>query len=284
MFNKKISLLLVGAMGIVFLITGSAYADCPAGMVSYWNLDETSGDKYADVFDGNDGTGNNNPTATAGRVNGGQQFAAGTGIDVPPDNAFNWAEDDSFSIEFWIKRNGAPGAAQVAIGRDAGNPGTSLHWWVGIDAGDNVITFSLGDNDGGSITDVVGATSITNDAWHHVVAVRNSSLGADGQNLLYIDGNLDTAAVDADYDAGFDSATAELNIGRLDLAPGYQFVGGLDEVALYNRALPQSEIQTHYSNGLSGRGIDYVAPGGGGGSRGGGGGGGGGCFIAIMAE
>jgi hypothetical protein len=253
-------------------------APFPDDTISLWKLDEPNGPTYGDSFDENDGTGAFDPTAVAGIVNGAQQFDGfNDGIDVPPDRSFGWYNDESFSIEFWIKRNGAVAGNQVAIGRDDGNPATSLHWWVGIlDGVTDTASFTLGDNNGGSIATATGNTDLTDNAWHHVVAVRDRSLGVNGQNLLYVDGVLDIpAAVDAAYDAGFESTSAVLNIGYL--AGGDRFEDMLDEVALYDRALTAAEIKEHYDDGQLGRGIDYVG-------AGGGGGGGGGCFISTVAK
>ena len=277
------TLIMFISAGLIFLPAGSADAACPDGIASYWKLDEANGPTYEDFASDNDGSGANSPTAVAGRVNGAQQFDGfDDGINVPPDRAFDWYRDESFSIEFWIKRNGAVTGNQVAIGRDApGAPATSLHWWVGIlDGVTDTASFTLGDNNGGNLTTVTGNTDLTDNVWHHVVAVRDRSLGANGQNLLYVDGALDIpAGVDATYDAGFISASAVLTIGYLDGA--FRFEDLLDEIALYDRALTPAEIQEHYDDGLLGRGIDYV----GAGARGGGGGGGSsGCFISTVAK
>jgi hypothetical protein len=56
------------------------------------------------------------------------------------------------------------------------------------------------------------------------------------------------------YTAGFESLTAALNIGWLDLDPYYHFDGVVDELALYNRALSLDEIRRHYNEGESGPG------------------------------
>ena len=43
--------------------------------------------------------------------------------------------NESFSIEFWVKRDGGIAAGdptEVAIGRDDAVPANSLQWWVGI--------------------------------------------------------------------------------------------------------------------------------------------------------
>ena len=189
-----------GQAALDYCLGSSPFVPFPDDTISLWNLDEVTPGTYVDSFDGNNGTGNANPTADAdGTVNGAQAFdvAAATGIDVEPDSSFNWTVDESFSIEFWVRRNGAvTGDNQVAIGRTGGGP----TWWVGI-GGDNDPTvnqnaavFFLGDNNGGATTTLKGTTDITNNAWHHVVAVRDRSLGANGQNLLYVDGQVEVAS------------------------------------------------------------------------------------------
>ena len=174
MYKLKASLftfLLVGALGLVFLTMEAAYAVCPDDIVSYWKLEEDA-DPYVDSINGNDGAESGALTRTAGRVSFGQLFnGTDSEINVPADGSFGWGKDESFSIEFWIRRDGAVlGANQVAIGRDDGS--SSLTWWVGIEGLDeNVVRFILRDTDGSSLSAFSGDTVVTDNAWHHVVAV-----------------------------------------------------------------------------------------------------------------
>ncbi len=62
------------------------------------------------------------------------------------------------------------------------------------------------------------------------------------------------------YVTRFGSATAALNIGWLDTETGFHFDGLIDEVALYDRALPQTEIQEHHDAGRLGKGVDTLRP------------------------
>jgi hypothetical protein len=232
----------------------SAYAACPDAISSYWKLDEADGPTYADFIKDNDGTGTVNPTAAAGIVNGAQQFdGATTGIDVAADRSFDWNVGESFSIEYWIKRDVAPGAIEVAVGRDDAT--SSLQWWTGL-SNDGKASFILrGKDDSGAAGDMLGVGPVISDGdWHHVVAVRD---GVNGKNLLYVDG-VGVGNRDVTYTDGFDSTSSALNIGWLNLQFGFHFGGTLDEVALYDRALPQTEIQEHHTAGLAGKGIDTL--------------------------
>jgi hypothetical protein len=53
-----------------------------------------------------------------------------------------------------------------------------------------------------------------------------------------------------------------LSIGYLnnDGTPGFYLNGSIDEVALYDRALPKEEIDEHYAAGLEGKGIGSLNP------------------------
>jgi hypothetical protein len=242
-----------GLAGNDYCSGSAAFVPFPDDTISLWKLDEATppdpGGTYADSFDGNAGTGNANPTAVAGTVNGAQLFdGATTGIDVAADRSFDWYVGESFSIEYWIKRDVAPGAIEVAVGRDDGT--SDLHWWTGL-WGDGKASFVLrGKDDSGSAGDMVGVGPVISDGdWHHVVAVRD---GVNGKNLLYVDG-VEVGNRDVTYTDGFDSTSSALNIGWLNLQFGFHFGGILDEVALYDRALPQTEIQEHHTAGLAGK-------------------------------
>ena len=248
MYKRKVSLfLLVGALGLVFLTTSVANAACPDGMTSYWKLDEIAAGTYEDFINGNDGTGGTaNPTPATGIVNGGQEFnGTDTEINVPADRSFGWYSNESFSIEYWLKRDDTvPSTNEVAVGRDDGLA-SSLRWWTGITTSE-VATCTLTATNGDSHT-VTGGTDVVDGGWHHVVVVRD----ADADELrIYVDGNEDATPISTTYGAGFESTSAELNIGWFDLSPYYHFEGVLDEVALYDRALTLTEIEGHYNNGV----------------------------------
>jgi len=218
---------------------------CPAGMLAYWKLDETDSTTCYDFYDGHDGTcGGQCPTPTTGHIGGGQRFnGSNTAINVPANDEFDWGRDDSFSIEFWLQTDSASTCAQneVVVGRD--DSSTSLHWWVGCENGGNA-AFYLTDT-GGTIAGAAGTTDLTDGSWHHVVAVRDAGAG---EVRIYVDG-VEEGAQSATYNAGFGSLTAALNIGWLNLSLGYYFDGVVDEVALYDVALPGGEIQRHYNEG-----------------------------------
>jgi lysophospholipase L1-like esterase len=97
---------------------------------------------------------------------------------------------------------------------------------------------------------LTGTVDLTDGKWHHIVAKRNA---ATNEVSVYVDGQKNASAIQA-FTSGF-SSSASLNIGHI-LNANY-FVGDLDEVALYNKALSDEEITRHYYDGIAGLRMGY---------------------------
>ena len=207
---------------------------CTAGITSYWNLNEDAGPTYTDIISGLNATCTNCPDPATGILENGQQFnGTSDEVAVAPDSSFNWGAGDSFSIEYWVWKATPCDGNEVMIGRD--DSSSSLHMWVGCLV-DGKAFFQLKDkvNAGGGVTH----TAVLNDStWHHVVAVREASTDT---NTIYVDG-VPVSSETLPILVGFDSATANLDIGYLNLGGRYRFDGILDEIALYNQALTPTD-------------------------------------------
>jgi len=262
---KNIGMVCLTAISFVMLhanISQAAnYIEDPS---AYWRLEDAT---YADHVGSNDGICTFCPTtgSVSGIVNNYQTFdGADDGLRILPDSVFDWGANQSFSIELWVKRpaTNIRDQNEVFIGRDEGL-GDGVHWWVGLEGTDGAdegkVVFTLNDKtDAISIPDIMSDSSIADNQWHHVVAVRDNS---NDENRLYIDGVLQQETESEDYDAGFDSATDSVDIGFLDindpvLDAQFFFTGQLDEIAVYNVALTETQIMTHYLNGTAGKWLD----------------------------
>jgi hypothetical protein len=230
-------------------------AACPLDMISYWKLDETTGSTYEDFVGANDGhcTGNNCPFPEDGILAGGQRLMGNQGIDVPASADFDWDGNGEFSIELWVnipEVESCDGSV-IFVGRHAGVPA----WWVGCDHGSNMAVFSARDSTG-SGKEISGGPALNDGEWHHVVAIHD---GGNDLVQLFVDGQL--AAAETKIFTGNWISQKEINIGYYKVIygpPYYYFSGTLDEIAVYNRALPADEIAYHYANGLGGKG--YCEP------------------------
>ena len=151
---------------------------------------------------------------------------------------FTGVSTDSFTVEFWMKTN--PGSTcsgnQVVVGRKGSSSGLI---WVGCYEG-GTAGFESYDKTGNG-TWVSGVKVLTDGGWHHIAAVRDAGAS---EIRIYVDGNLENSQA-VSYSAGFDFS-AQFNIGWLNLGSGYHFLGSIDEIALYNRALSDIEIRSHY--------------------------------------
>jgi hypothetical protein len=225
---------------------------CAADMIAYWNLDETTGTTFKDLIADNDGncTESTCPSPVAGVVNGAYNFHGSSEIDIPelsPD--FSWDGKSNFSIALWVKipETEHCSGTRVAISRYAGH----RSWWVGCSAIQTAF-FSLRDSVG-TAKQVTGTTPINNGEWHYLVAVRD---GAEDMMHLYVNGILESSESQAF--SGHWISSERATIGYHQPPPYYNFVGIVDEAAVFNRALLLPEIQHYYSNGLIAKG--YCSP------------------------
>jgi uncharacterized protein (DUF2141 family) len=252
---RSFSIFILCIFSFFTILPVSAFAACPEEMTSYWKLDGELNEPYINEidpdFDGVCRVPGACPTSTLdGAVGeGAQVFNSATpakGINIPAsassDAPFDWGATDSFTIEVWIKRASGIAANEVVVGR---NYSGTTNWWIGL-TNTGFATFRLRDSLGFGTT-INGTSNLADGQWHHIMAVRDAG---QGKNLLYVDGEL---AGDANYNyapigtgVGFKSSTASLNIGWLNVTPFYHFNGVIDEVALYDVALPERIAERHF--------------------------------------
>jgi len=228
--------------------------ECPIGISSYWTLDEVGGDFFVDTVNGNHGMGSSSPLSVAGKVVWAQYFnGIDTGINIQSDDSLNWTDNTGFSIAYWLKRtNSAFDRNEVVLGRDDGTA-SAMHWWTGLRTDGKAAFVLVATNGKGSGSwetgeYLEGNFDLADGTWHHITAVRDS---VKNENRLYVDGELnDSVIIEYDGGEGFESDTAPLNIGWLNLGSGYHFSGTLDEVAIYTRVLTADEFLSHFNLGL----------------------------------
>jgi len=221
--------------------------DCPSNLTGLWKLDETTGTTYSDYYSEHTIEATIAPTPTTGKINGGQTFNATTEMDIPDlGEEFEWELTSDFSFEFWVKT--ASTKTMVILGRYREDIPEAANWWVGLSGG--MATFYLHENDtsaNGKEFEITGGPVIADNQWHHIIAVREGSIQ---ENRLYVDG-IEVANVSTDYDNSFRSEEpTEINLGWFDYTyTGYHFIGALDEVAIFNKAISDAEAASFYNQG-----------------------------------
>jgi hypothetical protein len=251
---------------------------CDSGLVSYWKFDETSGSGALDS------AGSNNlvaypqqPTRVSGIVGNALRFSSSSDFigsqTLQPGSLFT----NELTISVWANLTGfsSTGAPSTIAAFDNYWGGASYPFWFGYVEGNtgignpavyftNKIFFNIC-NASSSFPALYCNYVVYSDnppstyfnSWHLFTAVKTPT-----KILLYIDGVLQSRQVDVSGNL-YPTAGGGFGIGNLihNIYEGhhqdYFPVGTLDEFAMWNRALSQSEITQLYQNGLQGK--DYCA-------------------------
>ena len=211
---------------------------CPDGMISYWRAEGNADDFCCTPC--NDGTlmgGASIQTSPIPQVGTGTFSFSSTGDYVDISNPINIPSGtDDFTLEAWINEDATQPAFPAIISNRGGN-------------GNNGFLFGLW-SDGklhiqlGGYNQNTGSTDLRGPGWHHVAVVRSGT-----RITYYVDGNQDGIAnsgrsINSNYNLriGWDAVS-----NSATLTP---WRGQIDEVAIYDRALDEFEIQCHYCLGL----------------------------------
>jgi len=213
--------------------------------VSQWNGGVVSGATAQDYGKGNNGTMLGGTTVVSGRLGKAFKFnGSGAFIKMGNPASLNFGTGP-FSLDVWFMSDGG-GSSIGNIVRKSNYPvsGNGAGYWLrtGINEGKQVLEFFAGETVGyknqprGRIT-----TSINSKIWYRVVATRDSS----GTMKLYVDGELKGTAQAPNADT---TSEAPFTIGAWDDRFGVRefFLGSIEEVSVYSRALDPSEIKSAY--------------------------------------
>ncbi len=206
------------------------------GLAGYWPFDESGGSVALDLS----GAGNNGTLFNLGNANrvGGVWAGAlsfnGTNGYVGVSNNLG----DDFTLSLWIK------TTQVFPQTDNTFAGTGLIW---SDVGGTHNDFVLGGTrsagginrlsffTGNPDTSVNGTKTISNGRWTHLAVVRKR---ATGERRLFVNGVLDVVSFGS-TNVLRDNLAMAIGGNTLD---GRYFLGLIDEVRAYNRALSDTEV------------------------------------------
>jgi hypothetical protein len=206
------------------------------GLVAYYPFNGNANDASGN---GHDGT-NNGAALTADRSGNADSAYYFNGaesdyIGIPDHAGLNFGTGD-FSVSFWIKCTGTiqTGGFDISF---IDKRVSEVNGWTIKARSDSYLALQTVDPIN-SWEQTFGTTAINNDVWHHIVAIRTSA----GNKIVYIDNNVELNYTTTVRDV---SSTKDLEFGRLiasDLDENY-YIGTLDDVAIYNRALTPSEVQ-----------------------------------------
>lgn len=211
--------------------------------ILYFPFDETSGTAALEMKSGQQ----------AIAVNFSPQWSAGkkaNSINYPgaPANAHLklahnpslFLDNQSFTISLWFKSPG--GIADSYLFHkgmhDKTNNGTGK--WIGIQYKGTTLTFAIDDDVTKTNVDISGANKWFNNAWHHLVCVRDI---ASDKLIVYVDGVKVGEKTDGTNGIG---ETGDLIIGNRNGYFDNPFIGWMDELTLFGVSLTDDEIKDIY--------------------------------------
>jgi hypothetical protein len=211
------------------------------GPVAYWPLDETSGSIAHDASgNGNDGV--LAPSGTWGAAgipgSGGTALSLADQGGVTIGDKFDFPGRVPFSLEAWVRPAPAPANWRVIfdkIARDGqGKPSSGTYLWVNNDI-EYAVKLERWVNGVGKQQAGMVPQKVPMDRFTHIVGTVNETGCA-----VFIDG---VRVHGFDHNADIPDVSAPMLLGP-------NWVGELDELAIYDKELPAERVLAHYRAGI----------------------------------
>ncbi|MCA9286356.1 MAG: hypothetical protein KDA22_14115 [Phycisphaerales bacterium] len=227
----------------------------PSGMVAWYPLDEPVGPTAKDIVYGNHAThlpAANPPAPAPGFVAGGLKFDGVNDVALAPYAPQIDFDCGPFSIDAWIHPVSAPDPGGTIVSHHGGNPAAGYEF--ALDSNGNLVLFL----ETGCLRCVVSSSgAVAFNAWNHVAVTVSgcstvcSDPCATGIRTVtfYING-VASGGLTGDLCCKV-KTNAPLRMG--DGTINGLFDGTLDEVEIFNRVLPASEVNALYAAGSSGK-------------------------------
>lgn len=214
-----------------------------AGLIGHWTFDDPA-NPFAD-FTPYASHGTAQGTSTLTLVAGGPvgpyalQLPGNAWLSVGSHDIF---DTQTYTVSAWVYKDPAAGTS-----------------WRGAVGDWNAGWMHLGQHASGVFSnhvrvdsaqkDMIGLTPVKTNQWQHIVSVVDK---ANKRLQLWVDGALEYSTTLATWGSTSVPGTTNVLIGTPYSSGTYSWIGRIDDVAIWNRALSSSEIQTLYSKGLQG--------------------------------
>ncbi|YCM46571.1 LamG-like jellyroll fold domain-containing protein [Verrucomicrobiaceae bacterium 227] len=157
-----------------------------------------------------------------------------------------------YSVSLWFNFNGS---AQNGILAGMGNAGSASEGWTIFHENGRLIFRMSVDGGGNDLRAAVNTTIGNDSAWHHATLVIDPAVG---EIFGYLDGIAATGVglggpPDGSYVTDVNGvANGDPLLLGVRSTGGFQFLGGLDDVGIWNEALDATAVSQIYQNGLNG--------------------------------
>lgn len=215
-----------------------AYDASTDGPSLWWKFDENTGAAAAD----------SSGAANAGTLTNGPAWDTGPdGVALSFDGSNDYVSaanaavktTSSFTVAAWAKLT-ATGGNRVVMAQ-AGTTSSPFYLQYATSSNKWRFVTTSADTSNPSSTFAYSASTTALNEWTHLVAVYDATAG---QIRLYVNGELDAETA---FTGAWDGANA-LQVGRMRWNGGYtdRFIGGIDDVRAWRRALTATEIAAVY--------------------------------------
>lgn len=224
----------------------SVSASLMSGLLGYWKMNETSwngtlGEVIDSSGNGKSGyrTGSANTTNLSGKFNSSGSFAAATdSVVTTASSGYIQNPNSPLTVGVWIYPTtiGSGTVANSIISFHRGSTeGSSLRF--GLGSSNKLMYYNHGD-----FTNTSSSSTININTWSYVALAYNGICFQ-----MYINGFAEGSCLSKTLVAG---GSFNVRIGSYASA-SYNFIGNLDEVAIWNRALSAAEILQLYRRGAN---------------------------------
>jgi hypothetical protein len=212
------------------------------GPVAYWRLGERPGAPAVEDATGHAHRGAYSATGVTlgvpGAIEGdgdGALLLDGTSGSVAFGDLFDFPASSPFSLEAWVKPDVRDAEYRRIFSKEASDPRGRQGYSVKIQA-----TYGLqADRVADDVVTLLRDDTVGTAAYHHVVTT------FDGQTLtLYVDGRLSDQKPSA---YPLPDVSVAFVVGKASNGSHSYFGGSLDELAVYDRALPAARVAAHFA-------------------------------------
>lgn len=247
MYSKKTFLITLTVYIVCNLMSNSIAQFPTEGVVGYWSFDVGTiiGQTVQDSLGENSGEFDGNPKTVVGKVGNALEFNGDDAVRIQGTDSLDFNGAEEMSVAAWINPASdkpVKGVIQdTCCGTIVGQRDADS--WVlrfdGRNANKEMLLIAQPQWQGHN---TLGVPPFAKNTWHHLVGVVDSN-----KLLLYVDGKL---ADEVDYNGPMQSNSTVTEIGNAKADGG--FVGIIDEVVIYNRAVNANEVrQLYMAEGLS---------------------------------
>jgi len=219
---------------ILAFSVNAAYSLDATNLVAAWGFD-TDGDASDISGNGHDGTADGDVNWAAGKFGSAVELDGTGAIVIEHDEALSL---ETFTLVAWVNLPSAPTDWWTIVAKD-GWPNRNYGIWLASGSGLVHHSFTSGATPDNNAVNAV--TAVLSGDWYHVAATYDLEV-----SKVYIDGSLDS---EAPFTATPNVTDVPVIMGRTP-TDTYKYFGLIDEVAIFNAALSEDDINTIMTKGL----------------------------------